>query len=63
MEKKTTEKTSVAAELFFWAQALTVALAVLVCCNTFFFRLSGPESVLLLRLQGRRQRNSVYHGY
>ena len=41
MEKKTTEKTSVAAELFFWAQALTVALAVLVCCNTFFFRLSG----------------------
>lgn len=41
MEKKTTEKTSAAAELFFWAQALTVALAVLVCCNTFFFRLSG----------------------
>ena len=41
MEKKTTEKTSAAAELFFWAQALTVALAVLVCVNTFFFRLSG----------------------
>ena len=41
MDKKKTEKTNGAAELFFWAQALTVALAVLVCCNTFFFRLSG----------------------
>ena len=41
MDKKKTEKTNGAAELFFWAQALTVALIVLVCCNTFFFRLSG----------------------
>ncbi|MBR6574651.1 MAG: signal peptidase I [Clostridia bacterium] len=41
MDKKKTEKTNGAAELFFWAQALTVALVVLVCCNTFFFRLSG----------------------
>ena len=41
MEKKKTEKTSLASELFFWAQALTVALAVLVCVNTFFVRLSG----------------------
>jgi len=41
MEKKKTEKTSAAAELFFWAQALTIALSVLVCVNTFFFRLSG----------------------
>ena len=41
MENKKTQKTSAAAELFFWAQALTFALAALVCCNTFFFRLSG----------------------
>jgi len=41
MEKKKTQNTSTAAELFFWAQALTIALAALVCCNTFFFRLSG----------------------
>lgn len=43
MEKKTkkNEKNTPAGELFFWAQALTVALAVLVCINTFFFRLSG----------------------
>lgn len=41
MDKKKTEKTNGAAELFFWAQALTIALVVLVCCNTFFFRLSG----------------------
>lgn len=41
MKKKKTEKTNSASELFFWAQALCVSLAVLVCCNTFFFRLSG----------------------
>ena len=41
MDKKKNEKINGAAELFFWAQALTVALVVLVCCNTFFFRLSG----------------------
>ena len=41
MDKKKPQKTNTAAEAFFWAQALTVALAVLVCVNTFFFRLSG----------------------
>ena len=43
MEKQTkqNEKNTPVGELFFWAQALTIALAVLVCVNTFFFRLSG----------------------
>lgn len=39
--KHQAEKNSTAKELFFWAQALTIALVVLVCVNTFFFRLSG----------------------
>jgi len=41
MEKQRTSKTSAVTELFSWTRALTIALAVLVCCNTFFFRLSG----------------------
>lgn len=35
------QHSTLAGELFFWAQALTAALAILVCLNTFFFRLSG----------------------
>ena len=35
------EGSTPAKELFFWAQALTIVLAVLVCVNTFFLRLSG----------------------
>ena len=31
----------IAAELYFWAQALVFALVVLVCINVFFFRISG----------------------
>ena len=54
MEKKTTEKTGAAAELFFWAQALTIALSVLVCCNTFFFRLSG--------VVGQSMENTLHQG-
>ena len=33
----------IAAELYFWAQALVFALVVLVCINVFFFRLSGVD--------------------
>lgn len=54
MDKKKTEKTNLAAELFFWAQALTVALVVLVCCNTFFFRLSG--------VWGQSMEKTLYQG-
>ena len=54
MEKKKTEKTSAAAELFFWAQALTIALSVLVCVNTFFFRLSG--------VVGQSMENTLHQG-
>ena len=54
MDKKKTEKTNGAAELFFWAQALTIALVVLVCCNTFFFRLSG--------VWGQSMEKTLYQG-
>ncbi len=46
--QKQSEKTTLAGELFFWAQALTVALALLVCVNTFFFRLSGVRGSSML---------------
>ena len=48
MDKKKSKQTNSAAELFFWAQALTIALAVLVCINTFFFRLSGVRGSSML---------------
>lgn len=48
------ERNTLAGELFFWAQALTAALAVLVCLNTFFFRLSG--------VHGRSMQNTLYEG-
>lgn len=48
MEKKT-EKTSAVQELFFWAQALTLVLAVLILVNTFFFRLSGVRGTSMLK--------------
>ncbi len=56
MEKQTqkNEKNTLAGELFFWAQALTVALAVLVCVNTFFFRLSG--------VRGHSMENTLHNG-
>ena len=56
MEKQTkkTEKNTTAGELFFWAQALTIALAVLVCFNTFFFRLSG--------VRGQSMENTLFEG-
>lgn len=54
MDKKKSLKTNTAAEAFFWAQALTVALAVLVCVNTFFFRLSG--------VVGQSMENTLYEG-
>ena len=56
MEKQTkkTEKNTTAGELFFWAQALTIALAVLVCFNTFFFRLSG--------VRGQSMKNTLFEG-
>ena len=56
MEKQTkkTEKNTTAGELFFWAQALTIALAVLVCVNTFFFRLSG--------VRGHSMENTLHQG-
>ena len=56
MEKQTkkNEKNTLAGELFFWAQALTVALAVLVCVNTFFFRLSG--------VVGQSMENTLHQG-
>ena len=54
MEKQNHEKSGFAAELFFWAQALTVALIVLVCVNTFFFRLSG--------VFGHSMENTLYQG-
>lgn len=40
-EKKKQEKTDGVSELYYWAQALALALAILVFINTFFFRLSG----------------------
>lgn len=45
MDEKKPTKTDSATELFFWAQALAFALAVLVCFNTFFFRLSGVRGI------------------
>jgi signal peptidase I len=33
----------IAAELYFWAQALVFALLILVTLNTFFFRVSGVQ--------------------
>ena len=54
MDKKKPQQTNTAAEAFFWAQALTVALAVLVCCNTFFFRLSG--------VVGHSMENTLHEG-
>ncbi len=38
---KEEDSSTPAKEFFFWAQALTVVLTVLVCVNTFFLRLSG----------------------
>ena len=35
-------------ELYFWAQALTFALVVLVCVNTWFFRLSGVRGTSMV---------------
>ncbi len=65
MEKKNkkNERNTLAGEMFFWAQALTIALVVLVGVNTFFFRLSGvrgtsmldtltPGDQLILQIQG-----------
>lgn len=40
-KKKPKEKTDSVSELYYWAQALALALTVLVFINTFFFRLSG----------------------
>lgn len=40
-EEKKKAPTDNVREMYFWAQALTIALAVLVLINTFFFRLSG----------------------
>lgn len=40
-EDEAEEKSTPAKEFFFWAQALTVVLTVLVCLNTFFLRISG----------------------
>ena len=56
MEKQTkkNEKNTPVGELFFWAQALTIALAVLVCVNTFFFRLSG--------VVGQSMENTLHQG-
>ena len=56
MEKQTkkNEKNTPVGELFFWAQALTIALAVLVCVNTFFFRLSG--------VRGHSMENTLHNG-
>lgn len=59
-----------AAEVFFWAQALALALAVLVLINTFLFRLSGVHGdsmnptladgeQTLLRLHYRPQRGDI----
>ena len=53
-QTKQNEKNTLAGELFFWAQALTVALAVLVCVNTFFFRLSG--------VVGQSMENTLHQG-
>ncbi len=41
MEKREKPVSTSAGEVFFWAQALAVALVVLVLVNTFVFRLSG----------------------
>ncbi len=65
-QQKKNEQPTTAGELFFWAQALTIALVMLVCVNTFFFRLSGvrgtsmldtlsPGDQLILQLQGYDQ--------
>lgn len=53
-QTKKTERNTPAGELYFWAQALTVALAVLVCLNTFFFRLSG--------VRGHSMENTLHQG-
>ncbi len=45
---KKSETPSLASEMFFWAQALTIALAILVGVNTFFFRLSGVRGSSML---------------
>lgn len=47
-EKKKQEPTDVGTELYFWAQALTFALVVLVCINTYFFRLSGVNGTSMV---------------
>ena len=47
-EKAEKKQSDPATELYFWAQALTFALVVLVCLNTWFFRLSGVRGTSMV---------------